>query len=61
MSEHPRSKARMEHDKLVIELDESARLAAEACLNETGRITIGIREVSVTKLGEPTDAMVIVN
>lgn|GEM_PF-6041797 len=47
---------------LVVTLDsDEMKKMTEKCIRETGKVTFSIREVTVTKLGEMTEAMVIVN
>ena len=47
---------------LVLAIDaEHMKQRMDECIRKTGKVTFGIREVSVTKLGEMTDAFVIVN
>ncbi|MDR3632352.1 MAG: hypothetical protein P4L84_00870 [Isosphaeraceae bacterium] len=46
---------------IVVTLDAAQQQRAQECLAQTGKITIGFKEVAVTKLGEIVDAEVIVN
>jgi hypothetical protein len=45
---------------LSIESDKMQKLV-DKCIRETGTVTFGVREITVTKLGELTEANVIVN
>jgi len=46
---------------LVVTLKAAQRRRAQKCLRETGKITLGFREVEVTKLSDLVNAAVIVN
>jgi hypothetical protein len=50
------------HGALVITMDPNEmKSAMEKCVRETGKVKFGIREISVTKLGDMSDAAVTVN
>lgn len=47
---------------LVVSIDHAElQVLVDKCLRETGKVTFGLQEVSVTRLGDLTDASVIVN
>jgi len=46
---------------LIVTLGAAQKKKAEECLKQTGKITMGFKEISVTKLGEMVDADVIIN
>ena len=47
---------------LVLSIDsDKMKELVDKCVRETGKVSFGIREITVTKLGELTEADVIVN
>jgi hypothetical protein len=56
-----KSTAKVAADKVTVTLSGADRARAAKCLRETGKITLGVREVSVTKLSDLHNAWIIVN
>lgn len=62
MAEATKAKLVTAPGALVVSLEsEEMQKRIAQCMKETGKVTFGMREVSVTKLGEMTDMAVIVN
>ncbi|MEK6301315.1 MAG: hypothetical protein AABO41_11375 [Acidobacteriota bacterium] len=60
-SKPTRTNAVLTHGAVVISLSASHQKRAQQCLKESGKITLGLKELSVTRLGQIVDALVIVN
>jgi hypothetical protein len=56
-----RGNVKVTPSSIVFTLNATQKQQAKKCLAETGRIRIGFNEVSITKLGDITNAEVIVN
>lgn len=56
-----RGNVKVTPSSVVFTLNAAQQKQAQKCLAETGRIKLGFKEVSVTKLGDITNGSVIVN
>lgn len=56
-----RGNVKVNRSSVVFTLNAAQQRQAKKCLAETGRVRLGFKEVSVTKLGDLTNGSVIVN
>jgi hypothetical protein len=56
-----RSTAKVTDDKITVTLSGADRAKALKCIRETGKISLSMREVEVTKLSDLHNASVTVN
>ena len=56
-----KSTAKVTDDKITVTLSGADRAKALKCIRETGKVSLSAREVSVTKLSDLHNALIIVN